>query len=63
MNQHSAHKKITESKILSEFPTLEDLMKSKQARAKAKAKKNFKKLRDFRSSLNEQKENNGEFEF
>lgn len=57
------HSKIKDSKILSEFPTLEDLMKSKPARAKAKSKKNHKKLRDFRSSVNEQKENNGEFDF
>lgn len=57
------HSRITNSKILEEFPTLEDIMKNKSATKKAKDKKNYKKLNDFKRGINEQKENNGEFDF
>lgn len=54
------HSKIENSTIKDEFPTLEDLMKSKPARKKAKTKKSFKKLRDFKNAVKEDKENKGE---
>lgn len=59
----TVHSKIKESSVLKEFPTLEDMMKNKSATKKAKEKKAYKKLRDFKKGINEQKENSGELDF
>ena len=56
----SQHSKITNSNIKKEFPTLEDLMKSKSARKNASKKKNYKKQAQFYNQVKENRENNGE---
>lgn len=54
------HSKIKNSKLKEEFPTLEDLMKSKSAKKNSAKKKNYKKKANFYSQVKENRENNGE---
>lgn len=54
------HSKIEDSSIKKEFPTLEDLYKSKTANKNSKKKKSFKKKSDFYKQVKENRENNGE---
>lgn len=56
----SKHPRITNSRILDEFPTLESAMANKTAKRKSKAKKSRKKHSDFWKNEFERRENNGE---